>query len=167
MQGPPSAIASVKPSLETIPASPPFEATAGEEQPHHSSTTISFATFGAPRPPSFEIPSEATLRWAKMERLRKKLGDGVPASLVFDDVESITLDLTSTDAQSAPSGSRSMRHSIDVASIRATSPAPGSSFSLERPLFAIVEGPDDHVVGCFGGSKKEKRAILKGYGKRR
>jgi len=91
-EGPPSAIASVKPTLETIPASPPFELTAGDKPcgSQHPSTT-SFAAFGPPRPPSFEIPSETTLRRAKMERLKRKLGDGVPAKLVFpaDDVESL------------------------------------------------------------------------------
>ena len=55
-----------KPTLETIPGSPPF-----------NQTTTVFD------PPSFSIPSEASMRREKMRRVRKMLGDGVPADLVF------------------------------------------------------------------------------------
>ncbi|KAI0711221.1 hypothetical protein C8Q76DRAFT_570811, partial [Earliella scabrosa] len=55
-----------KPRLETIPGSPPF-----------NQTTTVFD------PPSFSIPSEASMRREKMRRVRKMLGDGVPADLVF------------------------------------------------------------------------------------
>jgi hypothetical protein len=168
-KGPPSAIASVKPTLETIPASPPFEPIAGDKPcvSQHPSTT-SFAAFGPPRPPSFEIPSEATLRWAKMERLKRKLGDGVPAKLVFpeDDVESLRSNHSARERSIA---------SVSRPSTRATTKSPSmsqrttkSSFSLERPLFAIVEGPDDCVSGCFDfGSKREKATVVRGHGRRR
>lgn len=170
-EGPPSAIASVKPTLETIPASPPFEPTAGDKPcvSQHPSTT-SFAAFGPPRPPSFEIPSETTLRWAKMERLKRKLGDGVPTKLVFpaDDVESLRSN-HSAHRRSIASGSRPSTSATTESSLLMTQRhSPKSSFSLERPLFAIVEGPDDHVSGCFDfGSKREKVTVARGHGRRR
>lgn len=55
-----------KPRLETIPGSPPF-----------NETTAPFD------PPSFSIPSAASMRREKMRRVRKMLGDGVPTDLVF------------------------------------------------------------------------------------
>ncbi|KIM80200.1 hypothetical protein PILCRDRAFT_822719 [Piloderma croceum F 1598] len=166
-EGPPSAIASVKPTLETIPASPPFEPTAGDKPcvSQHPSTT-SFAAFGPPRPPSFEIPSETTLRWAKMERLKRKLGDGVPAKLVFpaDDVESLRSNHSAHERPIASGSRPSTRATTESPSMHTTK----SSFSLERPLFAIVEGPDDHVSGCFDfGSKREKVTVARGHGRRR
>jgi len=166
-EGPPSAIASVKPTLETIPASPPFELTAGDKPcgSQHPSTT-SFAAFGPPRPPSFEIPSETTLRRAKMERLKRKLGDGVPAKLVFpaDDVES----LRSNYSVHGRSGSRHSTIATTESLPMTQRYTPKSSFSLQRPLFAIVEGPDDHVSGCFDfGSKREKVTVARGHGRRR
>ena len=88
-----------------------------------------------------------------MERLRKKLGDGVPASLVFGDVES-----------SSELGHSSLPRSTFAADgtySKASGSSPGKAFSLEKPLFAIVEGPDDVVVGCFEfGAKKEKSRAL-------
>ena len=158
IQSPPSATASVKPNLESIPGSPPF---VGGDSPQASPRTISFARFGAPtaQPPSFEIPSEdsieASLRWAKMERLRKKLGDGVPASLVFGDVQS-------SSELGHPRGS----FAADGTYPKPQSSLPGKSFSLERPLFAIVEGPDDVVVGCFefGAKKARSRALSRRRG---
>ncbi|KAI0635229.1 hypothetical protein C8Q77DRAFT_1072480 [Trametes polyzona] len=56
-----------KPNLETIPGSPPFD---------QLTTCIG-------DPPSFSIPSDAAVRREKMRRLRRKLGDNVPADLVF------------------------------------------------------------------------------------
>jgi len=85
-----------------------------------------------------------------MERLRKKLGDGVPASLVFGDAES-----------SSELGHSSLSRSTFAADGTYSKPSPGKSFSLERPLFAVVEGPDDVVVGCFEfGAKKERSRAL-------
>lgn len=55
-----------KPRLETIPGSPPYNQTAQVFEP-----------------PSFALPSEAAQRRAKMRRVRKMLGDGVPTELVF------------------------------------------------------------------------------------
>jgi len=160
-QGPPSAIASVKPTLETIPASPPFEAMSGDNlsgSRRHSPKTISFAAFSPPRAPSFNIPSEATLRWAKMDRLKRKLGDGVPVQLVFpnDDIDLRTFDPISTNTQSVASGGRPAISDTDASKVHGHTP-PKSSFSLTPPLFAIVEGPDDHVTGCFEfGSRKDR-----------
>ncbi|KAI8986915.1 hypothetical protein BD414DRAFT_415740 [Trametes punicea] len=61
---------SCKPRLETIPGSPPFD---------QLTVTID--------PPSFTIPSDASTRREKMRRLRRKLGDDVPADLVFPSPE--------------------------------------------------------------------------------
>lgn len=55
-----------KPNLETIPGSPPFD-------------QIGFSM----DPPSFSIPSDAAVRREKMRRLRRRLGENVPADLVF------------------------------------------------------------------------------------
>jgi hypothetical protein len=46
--------------------------------------------------PAFNIPSNNSLRLAKMERLRRKLGDDVPIHLVFPDDEDIASE-SSTD----------------------------------------------------------------------
>lgn len=86
--------ASIKPSLETIPASPPFDIVPEDEAVGGHRRSISFASFGPPRPLSdiesveFDIPSDASIRLSKMERVRRKLGDGVPVELVFPDEES-------------------------------------------------------------------------------
>jgi len=171
-QGPPSAIASVKPTLETIPGSPPFEAVAGDNpsgSKRHSPKTISFAAFSPPRAPSFHIPSEATMRWAKMERLKRKLGDDVPAHLIFpsDDIEFRTFNPISTNTQSAAPDDRPTSGTDESLSSKVKGHAPRSSFSLERPLFAIVEGPDDHVSGCFDfGSRKERVVPPREHGRR-
>ncbi|KII85675.1 hypothetical protein PLICRDRAFT_178713 [Plicaturopsis crispa FD-325 SS-3] len=91
-QGPPSISgAAVSPALETIPASPP--------PPYAHTRTKSFSasryTLTPPRAdpypadpagddPAFKVSSTAGRR-EKMERLRRTLGDGVPAELVFPD----------------------------------------------------------------------------------
>ncbi|KAF9067959.1 hypothetical protein BDP27DRAFT_1422395 [Rhodocollybia butyracea] len=49
--------------------------------------------------PAFHIPSSNSLRMAKMDRIRRKLGDDVPLQLVFpdeEDVESVSVDSCST-----------------------------------------------------------------------
>ncbi|EIW55657.1 uncharacterized protein TRAVEDRAFT_30419 [Trametes versicolor FP-101664 SS1] len=56
-----------KPTLETIPGSPP-------------SDEIAFTISDAP---SFSIPSDAAVRREKMRRLRRRLGENVPTDLVF------------------------------------------------------------------------------------
>jgi len=161
-QSPPSTTASVKPTLETIPGTPPFEAVAGDKPSGPQQHTMSFTAFSPPGAPSFDIPSEATMRRAKMERLKRKLGDEVPAHLVFpsDDIEFRTFNPPiSTDTQSATSDSRPISSTDESLSSKVKGHAPRSSFSLERPLFAIVEGPEDHVSGCFDfGSRKERVA---------
>ena len=169
-QGPPSTTASIKPTLETIPASPPFEAMANDNSSgtqRHSPRTISFAAFGPPRAPSFEIPSEATLRWAKMERLKRKLGDGVPAELVFPSADADVETLTS-DSVFQWVASDNGHGSVETSSSKTISNVPRSSFSLASPLFAIVEGPEDHVSGCFDfGSRRERAAFAGENGRRR
>jgi len=164
----PSATASVKPTLETIPGTPPSEIIAGDGSSgsqRYSPKTISFAAFGPPKAPSFDIPSETSLRWAKMERLKRRLGDGVPAELVFpsDNIEVLTFHPSSSTTHSIGSNSRAAASS----STKALNHSPKSSFSFERPLFAIVEGPDDHITGCFDFGRREKDTFARGHGTRR
>jgi hypothetical protein len=107
------------------------------------------------------------MRWAKMERVKKKLGDGVPAHLVFP-TEIFTSD-PSMNRRSVASASRPSTSATTESSLsKVTSHVPKSSFSLERPLFAIVEGPDDHVSGCFEfGSRRERGVVTRDHGRRR
>jgi len=168
-QGPPAAIASVKPSLDTIPASPHPEVVANKSSTESSrhSLAISFADNRASSAPSFSIPSEAALRSAKMERLKRRLGDEVPADLVFPaDVSEVFASDTVVGANpaSAPNAGRTSNKALP----NVPNPVPRSSFSLERPLFGIVEGPDDHVSGCFEfASRRERAALSRGQGRRR
>jgi len=160
-RGPPSTTASVKPTLETIPASPPFETITRDKYSdprRNSPRTISFAAFGPPKAPTFEIRSDATFRWAKMERLKRKLGDGVPAHLIFpsDGIETDIFDPVPTSRRSAASNSPPITSGF----VETSSPkiqGHTQKFSLERPLFAIVEGPDDHISSCFEfGSRRDR-----------
>ncbi|KAI0330279.1 hypothetical protein GY45DRAFT_1251017 [Cubamyces sp. BRFM 1775] len=59
-----------KPQLETIPGSPPFDQLTSSLDP-----------------PTFSIPTDAAMRREKMRRLRRKLGENVPANLVFPSAE--------------------------------------------------------------------------------
>jgi hypothetical protein len=155
-EGYPSAIASVKPALDTIPASPRPEIRANEpsaEPSRHSPISISFTETHTSDAPSFDIPSEATLRSAKMERLRRRLGDEVPADLVFP-VDVGEASASDPHPQSAPKDQRISNKALP----KIPNPVPRSSFSLERPLFGIVEGPDDHVSGCFEFASRRERA---------
>ncbi|CAL1710843.1 unnamed protein product [Somion occarium] len=78
---PSSRKAALKPSLDTIPGSPPF-----------TTTTYSYHVDRAypdpepSSPPSFNILSDASIKREKMRRLTKKLGDGVPVHLVFPSI---------------------------------------------------------------------------------
>jgi hypothetical protein len=105
-----------------------------------------------------------------MERLKRKLGDGVPAALVFpsEDVENLPFESISTNTPSVISRSRPTPNATDGSSSKLLGSAPKSSFSLERPLFAIVEGSDDHVSSCFDfGSRRERVAVPREHGRRR
>ncbi|KAJ7917125.1 hypothetical protein B0H13DRAFT_1995921 [Mycena leptocephala] len=88
-------IAARNPSkLEAIPQSPPPTGSPPpySPEPAHTSFTIrpiptSRKHMSAPPPPAFAIPSTNSLRLQKMDRLRRKLGDGVPLDLVFPEEE--------------------------------------------------------------------------------
>ncbi|KDQ57215.1 hypothetical protein JAAARDRAFT_35824 [Jaapia argillacea MUCL 33604] len=70
----PSSTASARPSLDTIPASP-FTIC----PPSISDMELS----PEPTQPNFRIETEASVKRAKMERLKRKLGEGVPVDMVF------------------------------------------------------------------------------------
>ncbi|KAH9941304.1 uncharacterized protein BXZ73DRAFT_88448 [Epithele typhae] len=76
-----------KPSLATIPGSPPYD--------HASFDSLNL------RPPSFRLPSESALRREKLRRVRKMLGDGVPTDLIFpSSAEELALIVTPTSVAS-------------------------------------------------------------------
>ncbi|KZP26822.1 hypothetical protein FIBSPDRAFT_1040566 [Athelia psychrophila] len=135
--------ASIKPLLETIPASPPFDTVPEDEAVGGHKRSISFASFGPPRPLSedesaeFEIPSDASIRLSKMERVRRKLGDGVPVELVFPDEESAPEELQGQEGlppieetRRWTQRERSRRKSVDA---HALSSSPSSSAVVSRP----------------------------------
>ena len=68
-----------KPNLETIPGSPPYNQTGFSVDP-----------------PTFSLPSESSLRRQKLRRVKKVLGDGVPADLLFP--SSVNSDSESEDS---------------------------------------------------------------------
>jgi len=72
--------AGVKPTLETIPASPPCNGSFANDE---SFSSFPDADTDTAYTPVFNIPTDAALRREKMRRLTKKLGDGVPLHLVF------------------------------------------------------------------------------------
>ncbi|KAF7970136.1 hypothetical protein HWV62_9253 [Athelia sp. TMB] len=208
-RSPSPATASIRPLLETIPASPPFDSVPEDSAIDSHSRSLSFASFGPPRPLAhveFDIPSDASVRRSKMDRLRRKLGDGVPVELVFPDDENAQAEVLAEDEVMAPTETRLWtqqerlkRRSTDVRlpsplnsavvccpmstvspSSALASPALStvtnstaresklsSGFSLQRPLFAVVEA-DDYVSGCFEFSmRKHRAAYIKEFGRQR
>lgn len=76
-------------SLDTIPASPVSSTCSDDSDPRFILRPN--ADVAEPDYPSFTIPTNNTLRRQKLDRLRRKLGDGIPFDLVFpspDDDES-------------------------------------------------------------------------------
>ncbi|KAJ8082701.1 hypothetical protein PM082_008557 [Marasmius tenuissimus] len=67
----------------------PSPASANSSDDEDSRFTLQTTFTESPRDsfvsPDFRIPSSTTLRLQKMDRIRKKLGDGVPVKLVFPD----------------------------------------------------------------------------------
>ncbi|KAK1222420.1 hypothetical protein PQX77_014753 [Marasmius sp. AFHP31] len=68
----------------------PSPASANSSDDEDSRFTLHATVSESPRDsfvtsPEFRIPSSTTLRLQKMDRIRKKLGDGVPVKLVFPD----------------------------------------------------------------------------------
>ncbi|KAK1230173.1 hypothetical protein PQX77_006767, partial [Marasmius sp. AFHP31] len=68
----------------------PSPASANSSDEEDSRFTLHATVSESPRDsfvtsPEFRIPSSTTLRLQKMDRIRKKLGDGVPVKLVFPD----------------------------------------------------------------------------------
>ncbi|EIN10279.1 hypothetical protein PUNSTDRAFT_43248 [Punctularia strigosozonata HHB-11173 SS5] len=72
-----AAAAAVRPGLATVPASPLF-AMDGEPEEGEGEEGV-----GAVEAPTFRIRTEASERRAKMERVRRLLGECVPVELVF------------------------------------------------------------------------------------
>ncbi|EMD36210.1 hypothetical protein CERSUDRAFT_95557 [Gelatoporia subvermispora B] len=76
----PPAPVSVEPTLDAIPGSPAYASADWYEDENSLSTLLD-----PPRTPTFNIASEACSRREKMRRVTRKLGEGVPAHLVFPD----------------------------------------------------------------------------------
>ncbi|OCH86001.1 hypothetical protein OBBRIDRAFT_269140 [Obba rivulosa] len=68
----------IEPTLKTVPGSPAYAASDWYEDDDSLSTLME-----PPRTPSFNITSEAFSRREKMRRLTRRLGEGIPAHLVF------------------------------------------------------------------------------------
>lgn len=94
------------------------------------------------------------------------MGDDVPAELVFpsDEREHVGHAIF---VEPRVSGSPLVRSSIDERSCTSLKDATrGSSFSLQRPILAVVES-DDFVSGCFDfGTRKHRAAYMKEFGRR-
>lgn len=157
--------ASMKPSLETIPASPPppFDSVPEDEAVDGHRRSISFASFGPPRPLShveeaeFDIPSDLSIRRLKMERLRRKLGDDVPVDLVFPDEERTSEEVQDEDDAVASieetrrwtQQERSRRQSADLHSLASS---PLNSAVVHRPVSMSRTSPSTPSALSRGNS---------------
>ena len=82
----------------------------------------------APPSPTFNIPSETTVRRAKMDRVRRKLGDGVPADMVFHPEAAVHPQKPSTHNHPATIGKTPGHYAPAIV----RSPSPSSSASSLR-----------------------------------
>ncbi|CAA7270412.1 unnamed protein product [Cyclocybe aegerita] len=137
-------------NIETIPASPPPTRTsffAPSSSPTSSDEEFSVQFLPDPNDlPSprnslvlstFTIPSENSLRKQKMDRLRKKLGSGVPLQLVFPK------DAASSDSDNSPSSSAS--DCTESTLVETTAPLSPPSAGPKKPAARIAKARDSLV----------------------
>ena len=174
-------------NLETIPASPPASSAppsvcSSVDEGGDTRYTLRPSPTPSPRDsfisPSFTIPSANSIRRQKMDRLRRKLGDGVPLDLVFPreneevngeakkEKELPAAPPTPRNSPAArisytrdsmsmvsPSPHRARRRKVPV-TLKASRPAPPPPEPHQRKqkkqekLCAIIESPDEHGSGC-------------------
>ncbi|KAJ3511248.1 hypothetical protein NLJ89_g4206 [Agrocybe chaxingu] len=133
-------------NIETIPASPPptrasFFATTPSPTSSEEEFSVQFLPdpndLPSPRnslvPSTFTIPSENSLRKQKMDRLRKKLGSGVPLQLVFPK------DAESSDSDNFPSSPAS--DCTESTLVDTTAPLPPPSTGAKKPTPRITKAP--------------------------
>ncbi|KAH9918051.1 uncharacterized protein B0H18DRAFT_958073 [Fomitopsis serialis] len=98
----------------------------------------------SPTAPSFAIPSEAAIRRAKMQRLTRKLGDGVPPELVFPSAARLEPDSEAEDDSpllETPAADKKLPFSQVLPTIPERRPTTASSQSHDEVIAQPVQGP--------------------------
>ncbi|EDR00510.1 uncharacterized protein LACBIDRAFT_313377 [Laccaria bicolor S238N-H82] len=169
------------PALDTIPASPAAldasPCTFYDLQDTHTISPVEVSPRDSPVLPSFSIPSPSTTRRRKMDRVRRKLGEGVPIGLVFPPEETLpstpsqdsipkfptppptprprkssaieaSRDSIAESSSVHRAGRRSAKRSSTTPPSSKSAPwSPSDSYSTEK-LSAIIESPDEHGASC-------------------
>ncbi|KAF7313861.1 hypothetical protein HMN09_00543700 [Mycena chlorophos] len=143
--------------LDPIPQSPPAHGSyspppAYSIQPAHASYTIPASRTTVPprTSPAFAtMPSSSSKRLAKMDRLRRTLGDGVPMDLVFPSQDSPLSSTSSSSEEDLPSPARSqrIRHARDSMLLAPAAPpvySPPSPRSAKK-LSIIAEREEGYL----------------------
>lgn len=164
------------PALDTVPASPAAldasPCTFRDLQDMHTISPVEVSPQDSPVLPSFSIPSPSTTRRQKMDRVRRKLGEGVPLGLVFPLEETLPCTPSQDSIPKFPtppptprprisSAIEASRDSIAESSSvhragrrsakRSPTTPPNSKSAPSSPsekLSAIVESPDEHGASC-------------------
>lgn len=141
----------------------------------------------SPTAPSFSIPSEAAIRRAKMQRLTRKLGDGVPPELVFptaswqdseweSEEDSPLLETPVSDrklpfSRALPTipekrpTTASTETRVEVVATAVQSPCSGKErrHSYRNAIY-VIDSPDEHGLGdgwnlvCVGDPSTNRRS---------
>ncbi|OBZ77365.1 hypothetical protein A0H81_01854 [Grifola frondosa] len=141
----------MKPTVETIPGSPsgiPSEET-DDTHPYHP--------LESPTEPSFNIPSQASMRREKMQRLTKKLGENIPIDLVFPPTPAVESD--SDEESPLLETPTTMRSCSSLPTIQEDSPE-RESLALEEPLRRSRSAHGARHRSSHGdGSRRHKRDV--------
>ncbi|KIJ99144.1 hypothetical protein K443DRAFT_680200 [Laccaria amethystina LaAM-08-1] len=169
------------PTLETVPGSPAAldtsPCTFRDLQDTHTISPIEDSPRDSLVLPSFLIPSLSTTRMQKMDRVRRKLGEGVPLGLVFPPEETLpstpskdsipkfpttppiprprkssvieaSRDSIAESSSVHRAGRRSAKRSPTTPPNSKSAPSsPSDTYSKEK-LSAIIESPDEHGASC-------------------
>lgn len=165
------------------------------EQPRRSSRARRNSTYSdcgsetsisdSPTAPSFSLPSEAAIRRAKMQRLTRKLGDGVPPELVFpvsrqdpesDSEEDSPLLETPVSTRKPPFSrtlptipekrptTASSETRIEIVATAVRSPRSGKDRRSCRNAIYVIDSPGEHALGdgwnlvCVGDPSTKGRS---------
>ncbi|KZT71194.1 hypothetical protein DAEQUDRAFT_666658 [Daedalea quercina L-15889] len=136
---------------------PPEPSNHGQRNSTYSDCGSEVGLPDSPTAPSFALPSEAAIRRAKMQRLTRKLGDGVPPELVFPTTKPEPDDEDDEDSPvlKTPASDRKLPFSQALPTIPERRPdTVGSHIHVEvtdrraqRNAIYVIESPDEHGVG--------------------
>ena len=141
----------------------------------------------SPTAPSFSIPSEAAARRAKMQRLTRKLGDGVPPELVFpaaykqedeseSEEDSPLLETPASDRklpfsrtlptipEKRPTTATSETR-VEIVATPIQSPGRGKNRLSYRNAIYVIDSPDEHGLEdgwnlvCVGDPSAKRKSV--------